>query len=49
MSTDMFDLSAAKIVGAPDARTWPITTALTQISFDGSMTRVNFDKKDGPA
>jgi len=49
MSTDMFDLSAAKIVGAPDARAWPITTALTQVSFDGSMTRVNFDKKDGPA
>ena len=45
----MFDVSAAKIVGAPDARSWPITTALTQVSFDGSMTRVNFDKKDGPA
>ena len=45
----MFDVSAAKIVGAPDARPWPITTALTQVSFDGSVTRVNFDKKDGPA
>jgi hypothetical protein len=49
MSTDMFDLSAAKIVAAPDPRNWPITTALTQVSFDGSMTRVNFDKKDGHA
>ena len=49
MITDMFDLSTAKIVAAPDPRAWPITTSLTQVSFDGSMTRVNFDKKDGPA
>jgi hypothetical protein len=48
MSTDMFDLSTAQIVGAPDARSWPITTALTQVSFDGSTTRVDFDRKDGP-
>jgi hypothetical protein len=48
MNTDMFDLSAAKIIAAPDARAWPITTALTQVSFDGSTTRVDFDKKDGP-
>src|ERR1700704_6579995 len=48
MSTDMFDLSAAQIVNAPDVRQWPMTAALTQISFDGSMTRVAFTKKNGP-
>jgi hypothetical protein len=44
----MFDLSAAQIVNAPDVRQWPITAALTQISFDGSMTSVAFTKKNGP-
>jgi hypothetical protein len=48
MNTDMFDLSAAQIVNAPDVRQWPITAALTQISFDGSMTSVAFTKKNGP-
>ena len=48
MSTDMFDLSAAQIVNAPDVRQWPMTAALTQISFDGSMTSVAFTKKNGP-
>jgi len=49
MNTDMIDLSAARIVAAPDARGWPITTSLTQVSFDGSITRVDFDRKDGAA
>jgi hypothetical protein len=48
MSTDMFDLSSAQIVCAPDPRVWPITTELMQVSFDGMMTRVHFDRKDGP-
>jgi hypothetical protein len=48
MSTDSFDLSAAQIVNAPDVRQWPVTAALTQISFDGSMTSVAFTKKNGP-
>ena len=48
MSTDMFDLSAAQVVNAPDVRQWPVTAALTQISFDGSMTSVAFTKKIGP-
>lgn len=47
--TDMIDLSQAQIVDAPDVHSWPITTAITQVSFDGSTTRVEFDKKDGPS
>jgi len=46
--TDMFDLTTAQIVNAPDVRTWPITTAITQVIFDGTTTRVVFDKQDGP-
>ncbi len=46
--TDMIDLATAQIVDAPDVRDWPVTTAITQVSFDGSVTRVAFDKKDGP-
>jgi len=46
--TDMIDVATAQIVDAPDVRDWPITTAITQVSFDGSVTRVAFDKQDGP-
>jgi len=46
--TDALDLQAAQIVNAPDVKAWPITTAITQVIFDGSTTRVVFDKQDGP-
>jgi len=46
--TDMLDLSQALIVNAPgDVSQWPMTAALTQVSFDGSETRVDFTKKEG--
>lgn len=45
---DAIPFQSAQIVNAPDVRNWPITTALTSMSFDGSVTRVNFTKKEGP-
>ncbi len=45
---DMLDLSAAQIVNAPDVRGWAQTAKITEVWFDGSVTRVNFTKKDGP-
>jgi len=44
---DTIDLSLARIVNAPDVRGWNQTAKITSISFDGSVTRVDFDKKDG--
>lgn len=46
--TDQLDLRATTIVNAPDVRAWPITATLTQLSFDGSTTRVEFTKHHGP-
>lgn len=46
--TDAIDIHSAVIVNAPDVRGWPITTALTSVDFDGTKTRVDFTKKDGP-
>lgn len=46
--TDMLNIQQAQIVNAPDVRNWPITTALTSVSFDGAVTRVAFTKQDGP-
>lgn len=48
LARDHLDLSTVNVVHSPDARQWPITTALTQVKFDGSTTRVNFTRKDGP-
>lgn len=45
--TDQIDFSHAAIVNAPDVHAWPITTAITQISFSGGKTRVEFTKKNG--
>lgn len=45
---DMLNIHSAQIVNAPDVRDWPITTALTSVSFDGAVTRVDFTKRDGP-
>lgn len=45
---DMLDLATADLVHCPDVRTWPATADITQVSFDGSVTRINFTKKDGP-
>jgi hypothetical protein len=42
------DLSAARIVNAPDVRGWAETARITKLSFDGSATRVEFTKQDGP-
>lgn len=47
-SGDQIDLNQAQIVNAPDVRNWPQTATITEISFDGAMTRVNFTKRDGP-
>jgi hypothetical protein len=44
---DAFDIHTAQIVNAPDVRSWPITTAMTKVSFDGSVSRFDFTKKDG--
>lgn len=47
--TDMINLAGALIVNAPgDIAQWPLTAALTKVSFDGSVTRVDFTKKDVP-
>lgn len=46
--TDMLNIQQAQIVNAPDVKGWPVTTALTSVSFDGAVTRVDFTKKDGP-
>lgn len=45
---DMLNIRQAQIVNAPNVADWPITTALTSVSFDGAVTRVDFTKKDGP-
>lgn len=45
--TDMLNIQQAQIVNSPDVRNWPVTTALTAVSFDGAVTRVDFTKKDG--
>lgn len=45
---DMLNIHQAQIVNAPNVADWPITTALTDVSFDGATTRVNFTKRDGP-
>jgi hypothetical protein len=47
-SGDQLDLSQAQIVNAPDVRGWPATAKITEVSFAGGVTRVNFTKKDGP-
>lgn len=44
---DMLNIHQAQIVNAPDVADWPITTALTSVSFDGAVTRVDFTKKEG--
>lgn len=42
------DLSTARVVNAPDVRGWAETATITKLSFDGSTTRVEFTKQDGP-
>ena len=42
------DLTRARIVNAPDARSWPQTASITRVWFDGVMTRVAFTKQEGP-
>ena len=46
--TNTIDLASARIVNAPDVRGWKQTAKITKLSFDGSVTRVAFDKQDGP-
>lgn len=48
MAVDQINLAEAIIVNAPDIRNWPITTAITQLKFDGNTTSVDFTKKEGP-
>jgi hypothetical protein len=45
---DMLNIRDSRIVNAPNVADWPITTALTAVSFDGAVTRVDFTRKDGP-
>ena len=45
---DMIDLSQARIVNAPDVRSWPLTAKISRVWFDGAVTRVAFTKQDGP-
>ena len=42
------DLSAARIVNAPDVRAWAETAIITKVSFDGAITRIEFTKQEGP-
>jgi hypothetical protein len=44
----VIDLASAQIVNAPDVRQWRETAKITRVSFDGSTTRIAFDKQDGP-
>lgn len=46
---DQIDLSKALIVNAPDVRSWPATAAITGVSFDGAVSRIAFDKREGPS
>lgn len=41
------DLASARIVNAPDVRSWPETSRITEVSFDGSVTRVLHTKQFG--
>jgi len=46
---DMIDLAQAKIVSSPDVRRWPMTAAITSLSFgEQGQTRVEFTKRHGP-
>jgi hypothetical protein len=42
------DLTTVRIVNAPDVRGWAETAMITKLSFDGSATRVEFTRQDGP-
>jgi hypothetical protein len=42
------DLATCKIVNAPDARNWDETAAITKVSFDCAVTRIEFSRQDGP-
>src|SRR5438874_7529373 len=44
---DAIDLSRAKIVNAPEVRTWASTARITAVTFENGKTRVEFTKKDG--
>jgi len=46
---DQIDLHAARIVNAPNVTAWPVTTAITSLSFgERGQTRVEFTKRHGP-
>jgi hypothetical protein len=45
--SSVIDLASAQIVNAPDIRLWRETAKITRVSFDGSTTRIAFDKQDG--
>lgn len=47
--TDAISLATVNVVNAPDVRAWPITAAITSISFDGSVSRFEFTKHHGPS
>jgi hypothetical protein len=42
------DLSNVRIVNAPDIRAWAETARITKVSFDGTATRIEFTKQEGP-
>jgi hypothetical protein len=46
--TDALNIGVAAIVNAPDVRAWPITTAITKVSFLNGVTRIEFTKHNGP-
>jgi len=47
--SDAFDLNNALIVDSPlDVASWPLTTAITNVTFDGSVSRIFFTKQNGP-
>jgi hypothetical protein len=46
--SSVIDLASAQIVNAPDVRQWRETSKITRVAFDGSTTRIAFDKQDGP-
>lgn len=44
---DMFDLSSAVIIQAPDVRNWRRTARINEIEFNGVNSRIAFTKQDG--
>jgi hypothetical protein len=49
MAADQIVLADARIVNAPDVTAWPMTAAITSLSFgEKGQTRIEFTKRRGP-